>query len=44
MGPFLVGLITQITGDVKNGVLSLIVLFVMGLIFLVVESRMTISE
>lgn len=44
MGPFLVGIITQITGDVKNGVLSLIVLFVMGLIFLVVESRMTISE
>ena len=44
MGPFLVGFITQITGDVKNGVLSLIVLFILGMIFLVIESKMTVSE
>ena len=30
MGPLLVGITTQITGDVRNGVLSLIVLFVLG--------------
>lgn len=34
LGPALVGLITQITGDVRNGVLSLIVLFVVGFILL----------
>ena len=44
MGPFLVGFITQITGNVKNGVLSLIVLFILGMIFLVIESKMTVSE
>lgn len=30
MGPFMVGVITQITGEVKNGVLSLVVLFLIG--------------
>lgn len=35
MGPALVGIITQLTGNVKNGVLSLIMLFGIGLILLV---------
>ena len=39
MGPFLVGFITQITGEVRNGVLSLIVLFILGFIFLNIERR-----
>ncbi len=39
MGPFLVGLMTQLTGDVKNGVLSLIALFILGVIFLILERR-----
>lgn len=39
MGPFLVGLMTQLTGNVKNGVLSLILLFVLGVIFLMIERR-----
>lgn len=39
MGPFLVGLMTQLTGDVKNGVLSLIALFVLGVVFLLIERR-----
>ena len=39
MGPFMVGLITQITGDVRNGVLSLVVLFVIGGILLVKTDR-----
>ena len=30
MGPFLVGIVTQITGDVRNGVLSLILIFIIG--------------
>lgn len=30
IGPFLVGITTQITGDVRNGVLSLILLFAIG--------------
>ncbi|MDI6916099.1 MAG: MFS transporter [Desulfitobacteriaceae bacterium] len=30
MGPFLVGIVTQITGRTNNGVLSLIVLFIIG--------------
>ena len=30
MGPFLVGIVTQITGDVRNGVLSLILIFIVG--------------
>ncbi|MDY6231789.1 MAG: MFS transporter [Peptostreptococcus porci] len=34
MGPALVGVITQITGNVKNGVLSLLILFLVGFIML----------
>ena len=34
MGPFLVALITQITGETRNGILSLILLFVIGFICL----------
>ena len=30
MGPLLVGITTQLSGDVRNGVLSLIVLFLLG--------------
>lgn len=39
MGPFLIGFIAQITGDVRNGVLSLIALFVLGIIFLLIERK-----
>lgn len=39
MGPFMVGLITQITGEVRNGVLSLIVLFLIGGILFVKTDR-----
>lgn len=39
MGPALMALITQLTSNVKNGVFSLIVLFALGIIFLVVEGR-----
>ncbi len=39
LGPFLLGYITQITGDVRNGVLSLIVLFVIGVGFLILERK-----
>ena len=34
MGPFLVAIITQATGETKNGILSLILLFVIGFICL----------
>ena len=34
MGPFLVGIVTQITGDVRNGVLSLILIFIVGVVLL----------
>ena len=34
MGPFLVAIITQITGQTRNGILSLIVLFFIGFICL----------
>lgn len=37
LGPFLVGFMTQITGDVRNGVLSLILLFIIGIGFLMLE-------
>ena len=30
MGPFLVGIVTQITGETRNGIISLIVLFIIG--------------
>ncbi|WP_300409861.1 MFS transporter [Lagierella sp.] len=43
MGPFLVGFITQITGEVRNGVLSLIVLFILGFIFLNIERKVNSS-
>ncbi|MFB0972392.1 MAG: MFS transporter [Neofamilia sp.] len=39
MGPFLVSFTTQVTGDVRNGVFSLIVLFIVGIIFLLIERR-----
>ena len=39
IGPFLVGVITQMTGDVRNGVLSLIVLFAAGGYFMVKADR-----
>lgn len=35
VGPFLVAVITQITGDSRNGVLSLIVLFIIGATILI---------
>ena len=35
MGPFLVALITQITGETRNGILSLILLFIIGFICLI---------
>lgn len=34
MGPFLVGIVTQITGNVRNGVLSLIAIFIVGIVLL----------
>jgi UMF1 family MFS transporter len=34
MGPFLVGIVTQLTGRTNNGVLSIILLFIVGGIFL----------
>lgn len=34
MGPFLVAIVTQITGRTNNGIISLIILFVIGLIML----------
>ena len=34
MGPFLVALITQITGQTRYGILSLIVLFIVGFVCL----------
>ena len=34
MGPFLVAIITQATGHTRNGILSLIILFVIGFICL----------
>lgn len=39
LGPAMLGFISQLTGDVKNGVFSLIVLFVVGTIFLILEDR-----
>ena len=30
MGPFLVGIVTQITGQSNKGIISLIVLFIIG--------------
>ena len=30
MGPFLVGIVTQITGKTNNGVFSIIILFIIG--------------
>lgn len=39
LGPFLVGIITQLTGEVRNGVLSLIILFIIGIGFLLLEKR-----
>ncbi len=39
MGPALISFTTQITGDVRNGVFSLIVLFIVGIIFLIIERR-----
>lgn len=39
MGPFMVGLITQITGEVRNGVLSLIVLFLIGGLLIIKTDR-----
>lgn len=34
LGPFLVGIVTQLTGRIQNGILSLIVLFIVGFITL----------
>lgn len=34
MGPFLVGIVTQITGETRNGIISLIILFIIGGILL----------
>lgn len=34
LGPFLVGLVTQLTGRIQNGILSLIILFIFGFIVL----------
>lgn len=39
MGPALVAFITARTGDVRNGVISLILLFILGIIFLIIERR-----
>lgn len=39
MGPALISFTTQITGDVRNGVFSLIVLFIIGIAFLIIERR-----
>ncbi|MEL3907677.1 MAG: MFS transporter [Treponemataceae bacterium] len=39
LGPAMLGFISQLTGDVKNGVFSLIALFVIGTIFLILEDR-----
>ncbi len=39
MGPALISFTTQVTGDVRNGVFSLIVLFIVGIIFLIIERR-----
>lgn len=35
MGPLLMAIITQATGQTRNGILSLILLFVIGFIFLI---------
>jgi UMF1 family MFS transporter len=35
MGPFLVGVVTQITGKTNNGVFSIIILFIIGGVVLV---------
>lgn len=35
LGPFLVGIVTQITGKTNNGVVSLIILFVIGFIVMI---------
>ena len=34
MGPLLVAILTQLTGETKNGIFSLIILFVIGFVFL----------
>jgi len=45
MGPFLVAIITQITGQTRNGILSLIVLFVIGFICLTrVNENLEVQE
>jgi UMF1 family MFS transporter len=38
-GPFLVGLITRVTGHSRFGILSIIVLFIIGGIFLIKVDR-----
>lgn len=44
MGPALISLATQITGDVRNGVVSLVALFILGVIFLVIENKQQIAK
>lgn len=45
MGPFLVGLVTQITGETRNGIISLIILFIIGGILLFkIEDQKEITE
>ena len=39
MGTFMVSAISQLTGSMSAGILSLVVLFVIGLILLIVVSR-----
>ncbi|MFR1317637.1 MAG: hypothetical protein ACLSBE_02105 [Peptostreptococcus anaerobius] len=39
MGPFLVAAITQITGEVRSGVLSLIGLFLIGAVLFIRATR-----
>ena len=44
IGPFLVAVITQATGETRNGILSLIVLFVIGFFALLVKLRKKLSK
>lgn len=44
MGPFLVSFTTQMTGNVRNGVFSLIILFFIGIIFLMIERKYALKE
>lgn len=44
MGPFLVSFTTQLTGNVRNGVFSLIILFFIGIIFLGIERKYVPKE